>query len=300
MSGKLSNKELLEYYQVGGNIIQKLKESGSEFDLMKAIEVAYDLQAGSYVKAFRNPEHAKNKRTKCAEMASIVSKYIETPNSLLKVGVGEAVTLVPFLEAFPNPIGHVHGFDISWSRIHHAQGFLNEHQYPNVKLCTGTLQQIPFKDNSFDVIMSSHALEPNGGFEEMILKELYRVSSNIVALFEPSYEFASESGRVRMDNHGYIKEIIGHAEQIGFKVLEHRPLKTAMNPLNPTAAYILQVPDPVKALPEPQYACPVTKSSLCPKSDGYFSEESFYYYPILNEVPLLRETNAILASAIRD
>ena len=298
----VSMRELHRAYGESENIIQLLNEGNSDefnqVNKMKYIEIAYDLQAGSYVQAMKDPIHALLKRKKCVEMAEIVEEYISSPKSFLKAGVGEAVTLVPFLDAYKHNIESVYGFDISWSRISHAKGFLEENSYNKVKLCTGTLQQIPFVDDSFEVIMTSHACEPNGGYEKVILNELKRVSSNIVALFEPGYEFANKEGQERMNKHGYVKGLPEIAVELGFKILYHAPLKTSVRPENPTAALILQVPNVEKNIRNPVYACPITKKKLLKYGNGYFSNESYLYYPSINNMPTLREENGILASHI--
>lgn len=295
-------RELHDAYLRGENIIKMLKKGNTDeynfANKMKFIEIAYDLQAGSYVEAMKDPVHAQLKRKKCAEMAAIVSKYIPNPKSLLKAGVGEAVTLVPFLQAFENSIPRIEGFDISWSRISYARQFLNDHNFDSVKLCTGTLQSIPYVDNSFDVIMTSHAMEPNGGYEEVILKELARVSNSIVALFEPSFEMATPEGKERMISHGYVQRLPEIAQDLGFEILYNEPLQTAMRKNNPTAALILKVASSESAEYKPAYACPITKKRLTWYDKGYFSKESFLYYPSINNMATLRKENGILASSI--
>ena len=300
----ISTRELHSAYKEGKNVIQLLNSGNTheynQANKLKYIEKAYDLQAGSYVKAMKDPNHALLKRKKCAEMAEIVGNFISSPKSFLKAGVGEAVTLVPFLDSYKSDVESVYGFDISWSRISHARKFLDENSFNNVQLCTGTLQQIPFMDDSFEVIMTSHACEPNGGFEKIILSELKRVSSNIVALFEPGFEFANKKSQERMIKHGYVKGLPEIAISLGFKILYHAPLKTTVRPENPTAALILQVPNVRKNNQTHDYACPITKKKLLKYDTGYFSNESYLYYPSINNMPTLREENGILASHISE
>lgn len=299
---RYSMKDLHDAYNRGENIIQLLKKGNSNsFNLenkMKFIEIAYDLQSGSYIEAMKDPEHAKTKRKKCAEMASLVSQFCPNPKALLKAGVGEAVTLAPFLDSFQSQIKHIDGFDISWSRVSFARQFLNDNSYEKVRLCTGTLQSIPYVDNAFDLIMTSHAVEPNGGYEEVILNELKRVTSNMVALFEPSFEMASEEGKARMMAHGYVKKLPEIAQDLGFKILYNKPLQSSMRQSNPTAALILQVPEPTEIIESPSYACPISKKRLLTYDKGFFSKESFKYYPTINNIPTLRIENGILASSI--
>jgi ubiquinone/menaquinone biosynthesis C-methylase UbiE len=293
--------ELLSAYKRGENIIQLLRFGNSdeynELNRMKYVEIAYDLQSGSYIEAMKDPEHFRLKTTKCAEMAKIVERYCPNPKSLLKAGVGEAVTLVPFLDSFAYKIDEVYGFDISWSRTCHARKFLNSNSYDYVKLCTGTLQEIPFMDNSFDIIMTSHACEPNGGYEEIILKELFRVSAGFVCLFEPSFEFATAEGKERMLKHGYVKDLPRIAEKVGFEVVYSEKLETSLNTMNPSAALILKVPGSDFEA-KPKYACPVNKSELIKYDSGFFSPDSYLYYPSINNIPALRKENGIIASTI--
>ena len=49
------------------------------------------------------------------------------------------------------------------------------------------MEQIGLKSNSVDIIYTNHSLEPNGGREEVILKELLRVTNKYLILFEPIY-----------------------------------------------------------------------------------------------------------------
>lgn len=67
-----------------------------------------------------------------------------------------------------------HGFDLSWSRISVAQKWLDEKSV-KAQLFVGDLFSIPLADRSVDVVYTSHSLEPNGGKEELAIKELLRV-----------------------------------------------------------------------------------------------------------------------------
>lgn len=51
---------------------------------------------------------------------------------------------------------------------------------------------MPLKDNSIDIVYTSHSIEPNGGREEEALEELYRVANKYLILLEPDYELANE------------------------------------------------------------------------------------------------------------
>lgn len=294
-------KQLRNAYREGKNIMSLLRADLSEEEYLKNkinhIEIAYDLQAGSYVEAMRNKEHATKKRKVCNEMAEIVNHYCSDAQSLLKGGVGESVTLVPFLDAYKGSLVDIYGFDISWSRLYYSSKFLKENNYLDVNICTGTLQDIPFVNNCFDVIMTSHSLEPNGGYELDILKELKRVSGQYVALFEPSYEKASEEGKQRMVKNGYVKNLPSIAKSLGFDILYNELLTTSINLNNPTQALILRNNN-AKTTNRVNYACPTTKLPLSKYENGYVNEESLLFYPEINKIPALRKNNGVLVSAL--
>jgi histidinol-phosphate/aromatic aminotransferase/cobyric acid decarboxylase-like protein len=101
------------------------------------------------------------------------------------------------------------------------------------------LAAIPLSDNSVDVVTTNHAIEPNGGREVEILFELLRIAKRKIVLFEPCYEIATDEGKARMRQHGYVRDLRGHLEELGAKVESLTPLKTVHNPLNPTACIVV-------------------------------------------------------------
>ena len=88
-----------------------------------------------------------------------ISKFLE-PNlpavrSLLSVGCGPGVFLREVAEK--NPHIKVAGVDMSHSRIRDAEQRLRG--LPNARVCTGNAQELPFEDNSFDLVFSRFLLE---------------------------------------------------------------------------------------------------------------------------------------------
>nr|MBA3531836.1 class I SAM-dependent methyltransferase [Ardenticatenales bacterium] len=232
-------RQLEELYRQGQNISAFLrKEQGVEHNTREIIEVSYDLQTGSYVAAMQDEKIARLKEEYSREIASIILALCE-PNSILQAGVGEATTLSGVLQNIPDDI-RAYGFDLSWSRVAYAKRWLGSKGLTNTLLCSGDLFNIPFLDNSVDVVYTSHSIEPNGGNEEPILRELYRVTRKFLILLEPAYELASDEARKRMDSHGYCKNLKGISDQLGYNVLQHKLFPYFANPLNPTALTIIQ------------------------------------------------------------
>jgi hypothetical protein len=167
--------------------------------------------------------------------------------------------------------------------------------FDNTTLCTGSLSDIPYADNSFDTVYTAHSIEPNGGQEARIVSELFRVASRYLLLIEPCYELASSEGKARIDKLGYCKGLRSHAEALGMNVVLHEPYPNTANSLNPTAITVIEK-SPHALSARPTYQCPRFKESLV--SDGTFcySLDTFAVYPILAGIPCLRKENAIIAS----
>lgn len=220
-------------------------------------------------------------------------------DSILEVGVGEATTLTNVISNLNHPIKTALGFDISWSRIHYGNQYLKQKNIKNVNLFTGDLFNIPLDDNSVDVVYTSHSLEPNGGKEKEALSELYRVANKFVILLEPAYELGNEEAKKRMDSHGYVKNLVGIAKELGYKVIENRLFELCSNKLNPTQIIIIEKQRD-KASKYFGFYCPITKT-LLEKEDGYYyTSEGLLAYPVIKNIPCLLSQNAVVATHLKD
>lgn len=292
-------KYLKALYDQGKNISAVLREEKQlPYNTEEVIEISYDLQAGSYIDAMRDPKKIDYQKNYTAEIVKTVRSICD-PESVLEAGVGEATTLSGVLEGFGADVKGF-GFDLSWSRVAYANRWLRSCNIRNAELCTGSLLHIPFADNSIDVVYTSHSIEPNGGLEEQIIKELLRVSRRFVVLLEPGYEFACDEGKARMNLHGYCKNLKAVAESLGCEILKHEPFTYTANPLNPTALTIIRKTiTPPPANPN-ILVCPKFKTPLEAVDGGLFSPEALVVYPILRGIPCLRIENGIFAGKYKE
>ena len=265
--------------------------------------VAYDLQSGTYVEGVRqNPEFNK---TWCKQLADLIDPVLPDNGSILEVGVGEATTLSGVLSELGDKVKRSYGFDISWSRIKVANDYLIEKSQKS-ELFVGDIFHIPLADNSIDVVYSSHSLEPNGGHEEQLIAECFRVARKSVVLIEPIYELASKEAQARMRQHGYVRGLRDVAIKLDCTIQDYRLLKYVSNPLNPSGVLIINKLDfgssnnrqsnSTKELP---WQCPLTGSILVKKDEYFYSEDAGIAYPIFQGVPLLRAEHAIISSLLR-
>ena len=283
------------------NVTAVLRKSlGESGNTPEIIEIAYDLQAGNYVDLVRKNPDYWNSFT--GELARILGACLSEGDSVLEAGTGEMTTLTGVANACYEKAGRLYACDISWSRIRKGSGFVEATMRGDVKprldAFVADMFHLPFRNKSIDVIWTSHALEPNGGREREIIKELFRVARKQVVLFEPSYEKNSEEGRARMSSLGYIRGLPQAIVDMGGRLEAIEPISVVSNPLNPTFAYIVRAPvrDGAKGEDEP-WACPSTGLPMQRRADCFWSRESRLAYPIIQGVPILRPSAAVLASA---
>lgn len=292
-------RQLKELYEQGKNISAFMrKETTTQHNTTEIIEASYDLQAGSYIAAMNDEAMRKHKEEYVQEITRTILSLCK-PSSILEAGVGEATTLAGVLARLEGNVNS-YGFDLSWSRVAYAKNWLRKQGIKKTILCTGNLLQIPLADASVDVVYTSHSIEPNGGHEEPILRELYRVSRKFLILLEPGYEFASDEGKQRMNSHGYCKDLEKISGlQLGYDVVEHRLFSFTANPLNPTALTIIRKNNETE-LPSYVLACPKFRTPLEKAGGMLFSPEALVVYPIVGGIPCLRTENGIFASKYRE
>ncbi|GAA5143233.1 hypothetical protein GCM10023213_30540 [Prosthecobacter algae] len=300
MSSAITPWDLKRAYQEGQNLMKILRqEAGATGNDEKMIELSYDLQSGSYVGALADPVLLAHKREYCRHVAALLES-LGPVSSLLDAGMGEGNMLWLTLSQMVNPPLQVHGFDLCWSRMAVAREWL-EKQEPcfEIQISTGSLTEIPYMDNSVDVVWTNHSIEPNHGREAAILSELHRVCRRYVVMLEPAYELGSDEARKRMDEHGYCRNLAGTAKELGFRVHRHEIFAGNRNPRNPTAVLILAKDENATPV-TPRRCCPVYKTELTPMRDCWYSKESMRAYPILNGIPCLRSSQSIVASKLAE
>lgn len=163
-------------------------------------------------------------------------------------------------------------------------------------LSVASLFEMPYADDSFDVVYTSHTIEPNGGQERAALVELARVTSGTLLLLEPSWQLANAEGRARMERLGYVRDLPGHAEALGLRVVRHEAFPFVVNPLNPTALTVIEKRAKAPSV-APRWACPRYGEPLEDRGDALVSPGSLRAYPKLAGVPCLRREHGVLASA---
>lgn len=293
-------------YSRGENVMELLRarESNAENEL-SAIEVAYDLQAGSYTHRFLSAEGRQFSERFGGMLASLLpaANY----GTVLDAGVGEATSIIPFLHALGGS-PKVYAFDTSVSRLLWARTNLQKEGFA-ARLFIADTAAIPLQDASIDLVVSIHSVEPNGGRELDLLSELVRVARRYVVLIEPSPEFATSEQQSRMRALGYAMGIRSALDALNVEVVKHGPWPLNANPANPAAVTILkprgnsirkQQRRSQKSADNKPYVSPGTLEDLIALDAGHFAPKEGLYFPSVSGLPVLRRDRAILASQLLD
>lgn len=291
----MTPKYLQEAYARGENIIELLRDTSNEAsNTEEIIETAYDLQTGAYVRALDSAELLDHKIKYGAAIAEEISS-LTSVSSILEPGVGEGTSMSFVMNAFEKKPSHIHGFDISWSRVDCCRNWLASQNIVNPYLSVASILHTPYADDSFDIVYTSHTIEPNAGNERAILAELYRITSQYLILLEPGFELANITAQERMLKHGYCRGLVDHAQSLDMDVIKHELFPHTANPLNPTAITII-AKNPDAPSVQPMLACPRHLTPLTDHPDSLYSKDSLRAYPKIKQIPCLRQEDGVIAS----
>jgi|APSaa5957512622_1039677.scaffolds.fasta_scaffold03649_6 ubiquinone/menaquinone biosynthesis C-methylase UbiE len=118
-------------------------------------------------------------------------KYIN-PDTILDVGCGEGFTLEKIRK---NNIGKdLEGIDFGQQAVD-----LGKKTYPHLKLKQGDIYQLPYENNSFDLVLCSEVLE-HLEYPEKAMKEIYRVTKKYCVITVPNEPFFRLANLLRGKN----------------------------------------------------------------------------------------------------
>jgi ubiquinone/menaquinone biosynthesis C-methylase UbiE len=291
--------ELRQAYSRGDNITQLLTNSNPNLDRSEIIEIAYDIQSGSYTKYAL--ESSGILKRYASEICDLAKPYLAEHDVILDCGAGELTTLSALSEHLPAQC-QLLACDISLSRLKVGRRFAERVMRGDLaralRLFVADMGRLPIADSSVDVVFTSHALEPNHGRERDLLAELLRVARRQLLLFEPSWENADELVRTRMEQHGYVRDLPQHIDAAGGRLVSVEPLPNSLNSVNPTYCYVVE---PVNKESQPSFAdqafqCPRSGYPYHKQQSYWWNQEGGWVYPEIYGIACLREKHGVLMS----
>jgi len=286
--------QLKALYDRGVNLMDYLRQSeASDENTWQAILMAYELQAGSYIDIVSDPANQALHQQYAGQLSEILNDL--SIHTIMEAGVGEATLLTDVVAKLTQQPQKVLGFDISWSRLACAPDYTHLRNIDPM-LFVGNLLEIPVVSNAVDVVYTSHSIEPNGGREKEILRELFRVARRYVVLLEPSNELGSAATKNRIDRLGYCKDLYRHATDLGYHVLEHRLFDVCVRPENQTALMVIEKEPISDPQPDQLLGCPMCNQQLTLARNNYFCNNCLVIFPLIDHIPCLLTAHAVVGS----
>lgn len=281
--------EMVEDFKNGINLTQKY---GNDLEV---IEIAYELQSGRYTEvAKRNAEIQDKFFSEVENHINSLSDQSKI-SSLLEVGVGEGNSLLGIYKKLDFQ-GELFGVDTSYSRLSWCKDNFRKANIP-INLAVAHASSLPFHDNSLDIVLTVHSLEPNGDQEELLLGELARVSRKYLILVEPDFGKANSMQKERMASLGYIGDLRKFFKDLPFELIVDASIQNNLHivdgiHVNSASIFILKRKDVTSEIGDPSFCSPDAHAFLQNFKNGLISSNGLFF-PILDEIPFLRCTDAL-------
>jgi len=273
--------------------VQKFIEKKYNIPRSAVINISYNIQSGSYINFFRKLS-LKNKKKIYEPFIKCINEFFPEKKEILDFGCGELTSSHYFFKNIKN-IKKFFANDVSLNRILIGQKYvkkiISKKSFKKFKIFCSAHDQLPFLDNSIDLIITNHVLEPNNKYKIKILKELLRVSRLGLCLMEPHYEISSIKQKKRMCKLGYIRNIEKTFKKLNYQCLIQRK-EFHLNKNNISSIFIVRKKKPLKKNSS-QFVDLTTKKKLLIKNNFFYSKENFRLYPCFNNIPIFSDESQI-------
>lgn len=159
--------------------------------LPETVKKTYNQKAGEYIKNFETGQEGKNR---CDQYCNILKRF--DWNSLLDVGAGELTITSGIANRFGKNKKY-YACDIADKKIDQGKEY-SKKKGVEIDAIPCSATKLPYKNNSFDMVITSHCLEQMPYNYKKAIDEVVRVSKKYVILFEPSFKHGSKYQKFRM------------------------------------------------------------------------------------------------------
>ena len=223
---------------------------------------------------------------------SLIREY--SSRNCIEIGAGELTFITPI--AAKNNNIEFSALELSWSRLAVGLEFAKKYNVCFNHLAVGSAMNLPFSDNSFDIVITHHCLEQIRGHLKHIISELYRISKKAVIILEPSSDLGNWYLRQQLRMNQRVRGIKKTIKDLGYKLVAYNWLPYSIGYNNRTGMYIIEKETKGPFPGHIPYVCPICKRPLQLHDSLLFCEECGMIYPFIKNIPCLREDDGILAS----
>ena len=277
MNKKANLNKLNSLLGQGENIIQYLTKNHMEDTSVEDEMISYDLRAGEDIRRYEQNPELENRVVE--KIKSYIKETGYDAASIVECGSGEGLNLTGIISDKECKYSWARGVDISWSRSFVAQRYSRGKIPENIDadFIVGDFFQLPFKDNSIDIVYTMQGIYGMGGREKTLLTELYRITKGYLILIEPSYELGGDNAK---------------------NVVKYELFGEDINPLNPAA--VLMIKKMAKTAVQDPLCCPITRTDIELIGNAYYSKDAMLSYPVLNGIACLTKENEIYIDRIEE
>ena len=218
-------------------------------------------------------------------------------SSILEVGAGELTTLVPLVKAIGEKTLKAYACELTWSRCSVGEEFAKAQGIKIESIVAGSVTDLPYPDNRFDIVYTHYCLEELGGLELKAIGELVRVAKRYVILVEASYEFGHPLQRRKLRARRWNLGLVSAIKALKLKLVRHELVPYCTDDLHHGAIFVIEKQEAgTLAADDFVVACPKCKGPIKSKGSFYACKPCGLAFPILEGIPVLTPGNAIVAS----
>ena len=302
------NKSLLEISNTYKLLNQKFKENKNlqiflkkkKFSDKQSIKMSYNVQSGTYIKFFKSL--SKNKINKIYQpIIDTIKNDFKSTKTILDFGCGELTTSLFIFNKIKKNIINYFANDISLNRLilgqNYAKNRLNKKEFKKLKIFCNSDANLPFKDNSIDLIITIHSLEPNNKDKELFINELFRISKKGLILMEPHYEISNDKQKKRMLKFNYIR---GIKKLFDKKDCELKIIKKDhhINKQNVSSLFVIKKKK-IRKNNSTKYIEPKTYSYLNNINSFLYSPKSLRFYPVYNDISIFSDESQFFLPSMK-
>ena len=296
--------KLIATYRIGKkkyaekkNVQQFLKNKLKKTDVIK---ISYDIQSGDYIKYFNQLSKRKIEKIYYPLIKAIKDNF-RYSRTILDFGCGELTTSYYVFKQMKKKIVKYFAKDNSVNILiigsSNLKKFLNKKDFKKFEIFCNSKYKLPFKENSIDLIVTIHSLEPNNKIKEKIFEELYRISRHGIIFMEPHYEIASQKQKKRMLNLGYVKgfERLLKNKKINYQIVKK---KYHINNENISSLFIIKKKK-INKKNNYKFVDPLDLTELKDFKKYFYSKNNFRIFPIIDNIKIFNDDTQLFLPSIK-
>ena len=232
---------------------------------------------------------------------TIIEKDLSKISNLIEIGAGELTTISSLKTFFKNKNIDIHASELSWSRINLGQKFFSKRNIKFASLSVASMLQLPYKDNSFDCVLTHYALEELTGYQEKAIRELVRISKKYVIIIEASFELGNKHQKRKLFNRNWNLEIIPSIKSNNWRLIKHSLVPYCHDPYHHGAIHIIEKDKVALDISKNKFkndifCCPSCNGKIEHVKSFFKCAECFVVYPSLENIPIFLTDKGIIAS----